>query len=87
MFWYFHLKDGGTPEARSVFCAPTIAAYNIMATVNLNNGSLVNVTRLNNYTTANNVTGSPLSGQAFNAYVLCHTKVWIRLNECILPQR
>jgi len=70
MFWYFHLRaDNNATEAKTVFCAPKIKAFNIMATANLNNGSLASVQPLNNYTTANNVTGVPLSGQAYNSVI------------------
>lgn len=66
MFWYFHLNSQQKPEARGVFCQPTIGIFNIKATANLNNGSLANVTVLNDYAPSNNVTGSPMNGQAFN---------------------
>jgi hypothetical protein len=69
MFWFFHTQTDGTPEAQSVFCHPKIAAFNVIATANLNNGSLSNTTIVGSYPTANNVTGSPLSGQAYNAVV------------------
>src|SRR5262245_33367733 len=66
MFWYFHRRQDGTPEAKSVFCQPTINVFNIVATANLNNGSLANVTVINAYTPSNNVTEAPLGGHAFN---------------------
>jgi len=69
MFWYFHTKADGTAEGQSVFCQPTINAFNVIATASLNNGSLINTTIVGDYLPANNVTGSPLSGQAFNAVV------------------
>jgi len=65
MFWFFHTNAQGQPEARGVFCQPTIGIYNIKATANLNNGSLANVTVLSGYTQPNNVTAT----QAFNGYV------------------
>ncbi|KII84757.1 hypothetical protein PLICRDRAFT_94907 [Plicaturopsis crispa FD-325 SS-3] len=78
MFWYFHMRvDNGKPETRTVFCTPTIRIFDVMANAtrpdipnaNLNNGSLINVTSIDEYPKANNVTGSPLSGQAFNGVV------------------
>lgn len=64
---FYHLRDSdSSPEAKTVFCTPTIEIFNVMATANLNNGSLANVTTLTGYTTPNNVTGGPLNGQAFN---------------------
>jgi hypothetical protein len=69
MFWYFHVRQDGTPQAQSIFCQPTIGLFNIMATANLNNGSLANVTVLNSYTPSNNVSGAPLNGQPFNGYL------------------
>ncbi|KAJ6623480.1 hypothetical protein B0H10DRAFT_1786175 [Mycena sp. CBHHK59/15] len=69
MFWFFHRKSDDilTPQGASVFCTPTIRAYNVIADVDLNNGSIIRVTQLDNVTTPNNVTGSPLNGQAFNS--------------------
>lgn len=67
MFWYFHTKDDGTAVGQSVFCQPTIEAFNVVATASINNGSLTNVTIVDKYQPANDVTG--LSGQAYNASV------------------
>ncbi|KAJ7343304.1 hypothetical protein DFH08DRAFT_1081505 [Mycena albidolilacea] len=68
MFWFFHRRaDDGTPEGASVFCAPSINAFNVIAKVDLNNGSIINVTTLDSVTTSNNVTGPPQNGQAFNS--------------------
>ena len=66
MFWFFHTNAQGEPEARSVFCQPTIGIFNIQATANLNNGSLANVTVLSEYTQPNNVTGT----QPYNGYAI-----------------
>lgn len=66
MFWFFHTNAQGEPEARSVFCQPTIGIFNIQATANLNNGSLANVTVLSEYTQPNNVTGT----QPYNWYAI-----------------
>ncbi|KAJ7172297.1 hypothetical protein C8R46DRAFT_143306 [Mycena filopes] len=71
MFWFFSRKDDGaqTPQAAGVFCNPTIAALNVMATVSLDNNSIVQVTTLDPgpVTTSNNVTGAPQNGTAFNS--------------------
>ncbi|KAF5392076.1 hypothetical protein D9757_003317 [Collybiopsis confluens] len=56
MFWFFHTTNG-TPEARTVFCKPTIQAFNVEATANLNNNSVVGVQTLNSDAPTNNVTG------------------------------
>ncbi|KAF9267207.1 hypothetical protein L218DRAFT_955685 [Marasmius fiardii PR-910] len=67
MFWYFHQNErDGTPEARTVFCAPFIKAFNVQATTSLNNGSLTNVTGLGEYAPSNNVMGGEFAGKAFN---------------------
>jgi hypothetical protein len=68
MFWFFRFKDNDEPQARSVFCYPKIAVFDVVATINLNNGILANVTIAGNYGKANNVTGAPLNGRAYNAY-------------------
>ncbi|KIM87793.1 hypothetical protein PILCRDRAFT_261415 [Piloderma croceum F 1598] len=67
MFWFFHINAQGKPEAKSVFCQPTIGMFNIQAIANLNNGSLANVTVLSRYTQPNNVTGTqPYNGVVFD---------------------
>ena len=66
MFWFFHLNAQQQPEARGVFCQPTITIFNIKASASLNNGSLTGVTVKGRYALSNNVTGSPLNGQAYN---------------------
>ncbi|KAH7923217.1 hypothetical protein BV22DRAFT_1113507 [Leucogyrophana mollusca] len=66
MFWFFHLNTSNEPEAAAVFCRPTIGVFNIEAAMNLNDGSLGNVTVFSSYVPSNNVTGSPLNGQAYN---------------------
>ncbi|KAJ7510053.1 hypothetical protein B0H11DRAFT_2414613 [Mycena galericulata] len=69
MFWFFHRKDDDihTPQGASVFCSPSIQAFNVIADTDLNNGSIIGITKLDSVTTSNNVTGSPLNGQAFNS--------------------
>ncbi|KAJ7775089.1 hypothetical protein B0H16DRAFT_1303748 [Mycena metata] len=69
MFWFFHRKadDIQTPQAAAVFCNPTISALNVMATVDLNNNSIISVTSLSPVTSSNNFTGSPQNGRAFNS--------------------
>jgi hypothetical protein len=69
MFWFAHLKADSTPEARTVFCTPTLSVFNVQATANLNNGSLVNITIGSKYSLPNNVTGNPLNGQAYNGVI------------------
>ncbi|KAJ6597070.1 hypothetical protein DFH09DRAFT_110719 [Mycena vulgaris] len=68
MFWFFHRKDDDikTPQGSAVFCNPTIKAFNVIAEIDLNNGSTIGITALDSVTTSNNVTGFPLKGQAFN---------------------
>ncbi|KAJ7219468.1 hypothetical protein GGX14DRAFT_592313 [Mycena pura] len=68
MFWFFH-DDNGQPEGATVFCSPSIEAFNVEAYIDLNNNSIVGITALSNVQTSNNVTGSPLNGQAFNSVV------------------
>ncbi|GLB42726.1 putative protein of unknown function (DUF3433) [Lyophyllum shimeji] len=69
MFWYFHNKTDGTPEAKTVFCSPSIKTFNVRASANLNNGALYDVVKLSDYVPENNVTGGTLNGQAFNGVV------------------
>ncbi|KAJ6589239.1 hypothetical protein B0H19DRAFT_923038, partial [Mycena capillaripes] len=69
MFWFFHRKDDDiqTPQGAAIFCNPTIAAFNVIAEVDLNNRSIISITQLDSVTTSNNVTGDPLHGQAYNS--------------------
>ncbi|KIK54647.1 hypothetical protein GYMLUDRAFT_231808 [Collybiopsis luxurians FD-317 M1] len=71
MFWFFHptSNGNGSAEARTVFCNPTLEAFNVEATANLNNDSVTHVVGLNSNVPSNNVTGqfgnSPLNGVIF----------------------
>jgi len=68
VFWYYFQdtsSDSG-PEVAAVFCEPMINIFAMMASMDLSNGALGNCTILDNYVQPNNVTGSPLNGQAFN---------------------
>ncbi|KAL0576640.1 hypothetical protein V5O48_005340 [Marasmius crinis-equi] len=74
MFWYFHLNTRDSkPEARTVFCAPTIRAFNVEATASLNNGSLTDVTQGDEYIQSNNVTQGDFAGKAFNGVLFEQT--------------
>jgi hypothetical protein len=69
MFWFYMRSgdDGSTvDDARAVFCRPTIAAFMVNATVDLNDRSVQNVIILRDYIEPNNVTGDSLNGRAFN---------------------
>ncbi|KAJ3711837.1 hypothetical protein DFJ43DRAFT_1044297 [Lentinula guzmanii] len=69
MFWFFHHAADGSPEARTVFCKPTLQAFNVEVMVNLNNDSVINVEELNSNVPSNNVTG-PYSNSPFNGFVV-----------------
>ncbi|THU95687.1 hypothetical protein K435DRAFT_778878 [Dendrothele bispora CBS 962.96] len=72
MFWYYSRDP--SPQARVVFCAPTIAGFNVRASSSLKNNDLTKVEEINNYTTSNNVFGSDGNdGKAFNAVVFNST--------------
>jgi hypothetical protein len=49
---YFHLKSDGTPQAQTIFCAPSIKASIVEVSANLNNGSLYSVVALSDSLTA-----------------------------------
>ncbi|KAJ3821159.1 hypothetical protein F5878DRAFT_620584 [Lentinula raphanica] len=68
MFWFFHHTADGTAEAATVFCKPTLQAFNVQVTANLNNNSVSGVNELNSNVPSNNVTG-PLSNDPFNGVV------------------
>ncbi|KAF8808238.1 hypothetical protein BYT27DRAFT_7164285 [Phlegmacium glaucopus] len=72
VFWFFHVRnDNKTAQAKTVFCAPTIQAFDIRAVADLNNGSLTNVSSTGNFFLQNNVTdaGGALNGSAFNGLI------------------
>lgn len=52
-----------------MFCQPTIQLFDVAAFALLNNNSLYNVTIIDNYPKANNVSGAPLNGLPYNGYV------------------
>lgn len=69
MFWFYRTQTNGTGQAAAVICRPTLQLFNVTATVTLNNGSLTQVTIDSNYTQPNNISGDPLQGKAYNAWV------------------
>ncbi|TFK38446.1 hypothetical protein BDQ12DRAFT_605866 [Crucibulum laeve] len=69
MFWFVVLLYNNQLEAKTVFCSPSIKAFNVTASASLNDGSLTAVTKLSDYTPPNNVTGGELAGKAFNGVV------------------
>ncbi|KAF8803177.1 hypothetical protein BYT27DRAFT_7196060 [Phlegmacium glaucopus] len=72
MFWFFHIRDDNeAPQAKTIFCAPTIQAFDIQVVVNLNNGSLIDVSSTGDFLPLNNVTGAggALNGSAFNGLI------------------
>ena len=65
MFWFFEFSapNQQQPIVKTVLCQPQIALFDVAATVNYNNGSLTNVTPLNNYTASNNISDFLATGQ------------------------
>lgn len=59
---FFHYKLDGTPQAQTVFCSPSIEAFNVEAFVNLNNASLFNIVPLSNSLTAAFLSNQPYNG-------------------------
>ena len=69
MFWFFHKNEQGQGQPRAVICRPDIQLFNIAADIDLNSRDLTDVTVLDSYTKANNVSGDPLNGKVYNACV------------------
>ncbi|KAF8582931.1 hypothetical protein K439DRAFT_1349965, partial [Ramaria rubella] len=68
-FWFYNEppNGNGTPVASTVFCAPTISAYAVAATVDVGTGLLVEVNVTGNLDrNDNNVTTGAFAGKAFN---------------------
>ncbi|KAF8906977.1 hypothetical protein CPB84DRAFT_1704378 [Gymnopilus junonius] len=58
MFWYFHFRgDNNASEVKTVFCTPTLAGSQVRVFANLNNGQVINVTKVGELEQDNNVTG------------------------------
>jgi hypothetical protein len=68
MFWFYR-NNGNQPEARVVFCAPSIKAFTVKASATLSNRNLTSVTEINNYTAFNDVFDGDNAGKAFNAVI------------------
>ncbi|KAF9446653.1 hypothetical protein P691DRAFT_708152 [Macrolepiota fuliginosa MF-IS2] len=73
MFWFLHFKDGGTLEAKTVFCAPTILPFYVTATAHLEDGTLDSCNLSTDYDQPNNITGPPNNGRAFNGVIFNHS--------------
>ncbi|KAI9439330.1 hypothetical protein H4582DRAFT_1948548 [Lactarius indigo] len=66
LFWFWQQNPSGSA---AVFCTPHIQLFDVTAFASLNNGSLTNVTVIDNYPAANNVSGPPLSGIPYNGLI------------------
>lgn len=68
IFWYYFqdMTTTNDPQVWAILCQPSMKAFVIMTSMNLNNGTLGECTTLQNFTEPNNVTGDPLNGQVFN---------------------
>ncbi|KAF5345681.1 hypothetical protein D9758_013050 [Tetrapyrgos nigripes] len=72
MFWFYRNNtESNQPEARVVFCSPTIKGFNVKASARLDNRNLTKVDEINNYTANNDVFGGDNAGRAFNAVHSC----------------
>jgi hypothetical protein len=65
--FYFASPTANPPLGSLVFCQPTLTLQNVTVTVNLANGTLINVQAIGDYGLSSNVTsGPPLNGQVPN---------------------
>lgn len=75
-FWLFDFNYGGNnglggkPQGAVMFCQQGLQTFEVEATIALPSYSITNVTVQGNYGPSNNVTGPPLSGLAYNGYVI-----------------
>lgn len=65
-FWFWQQSP---KNSAAVFCQPLIQLFDVTAFAFLNNNSLTNVTKVDNYPTANNVSGAPLNGVPYNGLI------------------
>lgn len=68
-FWYYHLSDNGDALGTAIFCQPSIAIFVVTTTMDLNDGSMGDCIIVEPFEYTNNVTGSPLNGEAFNGVI------------------
>jgi hypothetical protein len=62
-FWFWQEQSN---YLAGVFCQPLIQLFDVTAFAFLSNNSLWNVTIIDNYPEANNVSGAPLNGIPYN---------------------
>ncbi|KAI0300667.1 hypothetical protein B0F90DRAFT_1629338 [Multifurca ochricompacta] len=65
-FWFWQQNPR---RSAGVFCQPHIQLFDVTARAFLNNGSLTNVSIIDNYPNANNVSGPPLNDIPYNGHV------------------
>ncbi|KAI0262062.1 hypothetical protein BC834DRAFT_892909 [Gloeopeniophorella convolvens] len=65
-FWFW---QSNPQEKAGVFCTPTMQLFDVTAFASLNNGSLTNVSIIDNYPKPNNVSGPPLQGVPYNGLI------------------
>lgn len=66
---FFHFRedqDPPVPEAKTVFCAPTILPFSVTAIAHLEDGRLDSCAMSGDFNQDNNVTGPPNNGNAYN---------------------
>lgn len=68
VFFWFSSNVGGTPQTAVVYCAPKLSLHYVTLTVNLANGSLINVKPIGDYQESSKLTdgGPPLYGGIWN---------------------
>ncbi|KAH9005494.1 hypothetical protein EDB86DRAFT_2878526 [Lactarius hatsudake] len=66
LFWFWQQNLTG---CAAVFCTPQIQLFDVTAFASLSNGSLLDVSRIDNYPAGNNVSGPPLSGTPYNGLI------------------
>ncbi|KAI0247423.1 hypothetical protein BJV78DRAFT_1133260 [Lactifluus subvellereus] len=79
-FWFWQQNPN---RFAGVFCQPLITLFDVTASAFLSNNSLANVTRVDNYPKANNVSGLPLNGVPYNGLIFdtsTNTNVQSRAN-------
>jgi hypothetical protein len=64
---YFHKESDNTAQAQTVFCTPSITAYDVQASAILTNGSLINVVAISSNITANYFNTQPYNGSVTRA--------------------
>lgn len=68
VFFWFSSNAGGSQQSAVVYCAPQLSLYYVTVSINLANGTLIDIVQTGDYEEPSNLTdgGPPLNGGIWN---------------------